>query len=136
VLEQLLPTSKRIADFALSFRLTRSDREAGVEAADLHGDWMVQGGGYLLEFARDSSYVVVDRFGEFVDQGRWRTRGEELTMTSAPSAGDCTEGDELVLGDIEYFGYRPVVLRGTVRQNDCGGAWASTAWWMLPDAAN
>ncbi len=122
-------------DFDLSSSTTRADWAAGVEAADLLGDWTGEDGSYLLEFAAGSSYVVVDDSGELVDQGQWSKRGSELTLTSS-AAGDCVEGDQFVLGDIEHVISHASGIRGTARQNDCGGAWASKVWWMLPDSTN
>lgn len=122
--------------FDLSSATTRSDWQTGTDVADLYGDYVVEGSSYMLELAPDKSYVVAGDSGEYVDQGQWSMRGTELTLTSSAAAGDCLQGDQLVLGDLEHYIAEPFALRGTVRRNDCGGEWASEVWWMLPDATN
>lgn len=99
----------------------------------VQGDWLAEGGGYLLEIAEDETYYVADESGQVVDNGAWRIRRSELELFSRTESRLCDEGNMLVLGNLEYVEDGIRWLRGTVDQNDCGGGW-TPAWLRLPDA--
>jgi len=130
VLEQVLPTSQGLADFAVAGGGYKplSDKSA------LYGDWAAEGGGYVLEFASDATYYVADESGEPIDRGQWSLRSSDLILTSSAASVECSEGDRLVLGAVEYVNLNTPNLRGTVKQNTCSAAWAPSAWWLIPHA--
>jgi hypothetical protein len=101
----------------------------------LFGDWMAEGGGYLLELTQDGYYYVVDDSAEVVDNGRWRFRDSALELFSRTESPQCDEGDWLVLGNLERVTPGTTMIRGTVEQNDCGGDWTPQRWIRIPDAS-
>lgn len=101
----------------------------------LHGDWMAEGGGYLLEIAKDETYYVVDASADVVDNGHWRFRGSALELFSRVESPQCKEGDWLKLVNLEQATPGTTMIRGTVEQNDCGGAWTPPSWIRIPDAS-
>jgi hypothetical protein len=129
VLEQVLPTSPGMADMVLS---TEHGWTPLLEEATLYGDWQAEGGGYLLEMAPGGAYYVVDEAADVVDRGRWSLRGSDLTLTSSARSTRCSDGDQLVLGGMEYVDPGTSVLRATVEQNGCGVPWTPTAWILIP----
>ena len=102
----------------------------------LYGDWMAEGGGYVLEISPDGSYYVADESGEPIDRGQWSLRASDLTLTSSAASTECSEGDRLVLGGVEQVDLDTPTMRGTVEQNTCGGAWTPSAWWLIPHAGS
>jgi hypothetical protein len=131
-LEQVLPTNNEwLAGLVLSTEgpwKPTADR-----SALLYGDWMAEGGGHVLELAPGGAYYVADESAEVVDSGQWSTRGSQLSLTSSAASGECTNGDRLTWGGLELANPGTSVMRGSVEQNTCGGAWASTVWILLPD---
>ncbi|MCZ3385766.1 MAG: hypothetical protein LH630_02060 [Actinomycetia bacterium] len=132
-MEKLLPTSNSVAEFDITTDTTKADWSPPVNAAALHGDWMAEGGGYLMEINPSGSYYVADESGEPIDDGQWSLRGTDLTLTSSATSRDCAGGDRLVWGDLGQFITGTTGMRGTSVQNTCGGAWASKVWFLLPD---
>jgi hypothetical protein len=100
----------------------------------LYGDWMAEGGGYLLEMAPDGSYYVADESTETVDQGAWTWGDSGLTLTSSADSALCRSGDRYVLGGVEQVDLGTSVLRGTVEENTCDGGWTPDRWIQIPDA--
>ncbi len=132
-LEHVLPDNGNFADF------TSSDVRGWypvTEEAVLHGDWLAEGGGYLLEIAENETYYVADESGEVVDNGAWRIRRAALELFSRTESPQCEEGNMLILGNVEYIGDGARLLRGTVDQNDCGGDWTPAGWLQIPDATS
>ena len=131
-LEQVLPTSQGFAEFAVAGGGYKplSDKSA------LYGDWMAEGGGHVLEISPDGTYYVADESGEPIDRGQWSLRASDLTLTSSAASVECSEGDRLVLGGVEHVNLNTPNIRGTVEQNTCGGAWASSTWWLIPNAGS
>jgi hypothetical protein len=128
-LEHVLPTSPGMAGLVLS---TESGWMPLSEEAKLYGDWQAEGGGYVLEIAPGGGYFVLDESTDVVDRGRWSLRGADLTLTSSARSTECTDGDQLVLGGMEYVDPGTTVLRATVEQNTCGAPWTPVAWILLP----
>jgi hypothetical protein len=130
--EQLLPTkNKDLRELVFSTDVgwrPLTDRDT------LNGVWLAEGGGYLLEMDRGGAYFVADASGEPVDTGQWSLNGADLTLTSSAGSATCTAGDKLVLGAVEWENPNTTALRGTVRQNACGGAWTPPAWIGIPNA--
>jgi hypothetical protein len=129
VLEQVVPTSTSIAEFAVS-QLPGWQPLTGKKA--LYGSWFAEGGGYVLELARDGGYSVVDDSGDAIDRGQWSFRDPDLTLTSGAGTATCNAGDRLVLGGVEYVHPGTTAIRTSVRQNACGGAWATAVWILIP----
>ena len=106
----------------------------------LYGDWMAEGGGYLLELAEGSDenheYYVVDKSAEVVDSGYWRLRDGALELFSGTESPQCKEGDWLVLGDLEGMSDQTDAFRGNVEKNDCGGGWTPASWILIPDTTS
>ena len=130
-LEHVLPDNGNFADF------TSSDVRGWQPVADekvVLGDWMAEGGGYLLEISDDETYYVADDSGDVVDNGAWRIRRSALELFSRTESPRCEEGNMLILGNLEYFNAEATLLRGTVDQNDCGGGWTPDSWLKIPDA--
>ena len=128
-LEQVLPASKSITDLStagLQGWEPLTDRELG-------GDWLAEGGGHVLELDAGGTYYVADQSGDPVDRGQWSLRKADLTLTSSAASGACNEGDRLVWTDLEQADLGTRVVRGTVRENDCGAAWTPKTWVLLPD---
>lgn len=127
-LEQVLPTSQGLAELNLSpaggWR-PLSDQSA------LYGDWLAEGGRYVLEISPDGSYLVADESGEPIERGGWSLRASDLTLTSS-GLSDCNDRDRLVLGGVEQVEVGITLMRGTVEQNTCGAAWTPSAWMLFP----
>lgn len=129
VLEQVLPTSRQMAELALS--AARGWQPLSKQTL-LHGVWLAEGGGHLLEMEPGGGYYIATGSGELVDRGQWSLRGADLTLTSAAASARCGLGDQLVLGGVEWIDPGTRGIRGTVRQNACGGAWTPAAWILVP----
>ena len=130
-LEHVLPDNGNFADFTSSG--ARGWQPVTDEQVVL-GDWMAEGGGYLLEIADDETYYVADDSGEVVDNGAWRIRRAALELFSRTESPQCDEGNMLILGNVEYSNAEVTLLRGAVDQNDCGGGWTPDSWLKIPDA--
>jgi hypothetical protein len=103
----------------------------------LAGDWLVEGGGYVIEISSDGAYVVAGHADLLVDRGQWTLRGSELTLTSSARSAGCDAGDRLVLislaGEVlTNIGAQD--LQGDVTQNTCDGAWAKSVWVPIPNS--
>jgi hypothetical protein len=128
--EQVLPTrNKDMATLANSdspdwHRLSGKDH--------LYGVFLAQGGGHLLEIDRGGAYYVVAGAGATVDRGQWSLQGRDLTLTSSAGSAKCSQGDKLVLRSVQEVNPGTNVIRGTVAQNTCGGAWTPSEWIMIP----
>lgn len=130
VLERVVPTGSLLMDNSgLRGWQSLTDKRW------LFGDWMAEGGGYLLELTRDGSFYVVDDSADVVDNGRWRFRSSTLELFSRDESPQCKEGDWLKLGNLEQVNPGTTMIRGTVDQNDCGGAWTPATWMRMPDAS-
>jgi hypothetical protein len=131
VLEHVLPTSKQMASL-------NNNGASGWHSLPgnvlLNGDWLAQGGGYVLELAADGSYLVLGDGAQQTDQGEWSLQGRELSLTSTAASGSCNPGDQFVLSSLELIRPGTLVIRGTVTQNDCGGDWTPEAWILVPNA--
>jgi hypothetical protein len=101
----------------------------------LRGDWVAEGGGYLLEIAKDGSYYIVDDSADAVDNGRWRYRGSALELFSRDESPQCKEGDWLRLVNLEQANPGTTMIRGNVETNDCGGTWTPDTWIRIPDSS-
>lgn len=130
-LEQVLPTGSTMAGLVFS---TDLDYQPVSDATLLHGVWLSEGGGHVLEVAPDGAYYVADSSAELVDVGRWSLRGAELTLTSSARSTACRDGARLVLRSVEWVdpGLGTSAFRGTTEQNACGGAWTPAAWILIP----
>lgn len=131
-LEQVLPSSRSMA--GLVFSQEDGGWQPLSREATLHGVWLAEGGGHLLEMNPEGSYYIADDAGEPIDTGRWSLRGADLTLTSsARSTTRCSEGDQFVLAAVDWSDSGTRALRGTVKQNACGGAWTPAAWILIPN---
>jgi hypothetical protein len=137
VLEQVLPANAGLA--ALDF--SADEFQPVTDTDNLPGDWMAQGGGYVLELALNAtsdggSYSVAADSGDVIDQGDWSlsTSGRELELVSSRDSTRCDTGDRLVLGAlVSSVVTNPTsAFRGSVQQNDCHGGWTPAAWILLP----
>ena len=72
------------------------------------------------------------------DRGRWTfdSPASRLSLVSAGDSPTCDQGDRLVLGAVEHLYTGTTMMRATVEQNICGGAWASHDWILLPREVN
>lgn len=129
VMEQVLPISPVMKSFAFS---TQSGWQSLTIRKALYGTWFAQGGGHVLELARNGEYHVAAGSGEQVDYGEWSLRGSRLTLTSRPDSVRCGASDELVLGGVEYIDQGTRIIRSTVRKNSCGAPWAEAIWILIP----
>jgi hypothetical protein len=130
-LEQVLPTSASLT--GLEFSSLADSKWATPSQRDLFGDWMAEGGGYLLELAESGAYYVANESGNVVDQGQWSGRDAVLTLTSSTDSGHCADGTQLVLQSLEESDTEGTkAIRGTVDRNDCGGAWTPKTWILIP----
>jgi hypothetical protein len=138
-LEQLLPTGD-LADFEPSRAPGKWKPMADPNGVD--GDWLAEGGGYLLELARDGSYYIADdgrsdvlagKSTAVIDQGQWSLRGTQLTLISSAATLECDQGDHLILSELEHLNTDTTVVRGTVAQNGCGGDWGLKTWFLIPN---
>lgn len=137
VLEQVLPTQEGLAGLDFS----GDDFQPLADPSGLHGDWMAQGGGHVLELTSDGTaapndgdYYVAAASGDVVDYGRWTfdASRSQLGLVSSGNSQMCDVGDLLVLGELGYVDSFPGAFRGTVEQNTCGGAWTPEVWILLP----
>jgi hypothetical protein len=129
-LQQVIPTG---SDFIGLDNSGLRGWQATTDKKWLLGDWMAEGGGYLLELTQDGSYYIVDDSADVVDNGRWRFRDSALELFSRTESPLCDEGDFLVLGNLEQVNPGTTMIRGTVEQNDCGGGWTPQTWIRIPD---
>ena len=149
VLQQVLPADNE--DLA-GLDLAGDDFTPLADAAALHGDWMAQGGGYVLELTSDPTpvdadpsdvdpsdaegvYYVAAASGDVVDTGRWTVDSSlsRLQLLSTTESPGCDAGERLVLGELRYVNsHSTATFRGTVEENTCGGAWTPAAWILLP----
>lgn len=129
--EHVLPTARGLANMVLS---TASGWEPLRDASALPGDWMAEGGGFVLEINPDGRYFVLDNSSAIVDAGDWSLQGSALSLTSAGTWTDCGEGDVLSFGSVEQT-QEPgaLLMRGDVLRNDCGGKWTPEAWILIPN---
>lgn len=131
-MEQVLPTSRSIAGNVFS---GDTGWKPLTDGAPLLGVWTAEGGGHVLEMDGDGAYYVADDSGEPIDRGQWSFRSDALTLTSSADSTTCTDGARFVLGAVEWIAPSTRAFRGTVVQNDCGGAWTPLTWFLLPNAA-
>jgi hypothetical protein len=132
-LEQVLPTKNAF------LRSLENDANAWTKLTQhqpLLGDWMAEGGGQMLELTRGGGYAVVAGSGDVVDRGHWSRQARTLTLTSSGASPSCAAGDRLVLAAMKYANTGAPSVRGTVEENGCGGAWATTVWILLPQNAS
>jgi len=129
VMQQVMPTSPDMAQLAFSQEVGWAP--VAVESR-LHGTWLAEGGGYLLELASNGRYHVVTGKGDPVDGGTWSWRGSRLMLASGPGSPDCSAGDELVLGDLEVEDPGTAGIRGTVQENGCDAPWTPKTWILIP----
>lgn len=130
-LEQVLPTSAFLRGLVFSYRA--DSQWVAPSQTDLFGDWMAEGGGYLLELAESGAYFVADESGDVVDQGQWSGHDAVLTLTSSGGYRHCADGNQLVMAGLEESGKDGTkAMRGTVERNDCGAAWTPKAWILIP----
>jgi hypothetical protein len=129
VMEQVLPAGPIFAKYVLS---TESGWQPLTDKSALFGSWFAEGGGHVLELARNGEYHVAAGSGEQVDYGEWSLRGSQLTLTSRPDSVECSAFDELVLGGVEYIDPGTTAIRSTVRKNSCGAPWADAVWILIP----
>lgn len=131
-LEQVLPTK---SDYLANLN---TSHEKGWEPLtankpSLHGDWLAEGGGYVLELAPDGTYFIADESGDLADRGNWwLLPSKDLDLTSSGLDGRCSAGDRLVLGGLEQLNPGTLVIRGDVLLNNCNAPWTPTAWIQIP----
>lgn len=133
VWEQVLPPSTGISSMTFSNETGWSPLS---DEAKLHGDWMAESDGHVLEIAPDGTYSVADDRVELIDMGTWAFRDSALTLTSSNQSVLCDEGDRLVLEGVELVDPGTPGIRGTVAQNDCGGSWTPKAWIRIPSESD
>jgi len=129
VMEQVLPSSSAMAELVFSTEpgwQPLSDKNA------LYGAWLAEGGGHVLEIGPGGDYYVADESGEPIDRGRWSLRGSDLTLTSSADSAECSKGDRLVLGAVEFVDPGTTAIRSTVQESTCGAAWATAVWILIP----
>jgi hypothetical protein len=131
VLEHLLPTSNEMAKLNNTSAPGWHPLPADVP---LNGDWLAQGGGYILELAPDGSYVILGDNVQPTDSGEWSLKGSDLTLTSAADSRECNAGNLLTLSGLELVTPGTLSIRGSITQNDCGGNWTPDAWILVPNA--
>ncbi len=133
VLHHVLPTNnKNLAGLDFS----GDDFQPVAARSQLHGDWMAQGGGFVLELTPFGEFYVADSSGDVVDHGRWNlvASRSQLHLLSAGDSPTCDEGASLVLRKLRYVDAHPTAaFHGTMEENTCGGAWASKSWILLPN---
>jgi hypothetical protein len=128
VLEHVLPTSKRLSGVSGSGASGFQPLETRQR---LFGDWMAEGGGYLMELSPEGDYYIADESTRIVDQGVWEFRGRNLTLASDGTTR-CLSGDQLVLAGVQQYDPGTAVIRGNVVRNDCAGDWTPAAWILIP----
>ncbi|HET7735039.1 MAG TPA: hypothetical protein VFK52_03630 [Nocardioidaceae bacterium] len=100
----------------------------------LHGDWVAEGGGIILELDDDGGYTVAGGSGDVLDRGRWKYEAEKLSLVSGPDSPSCGDGDRLVMRSVTHVWDGTAFLRGDITTDTCGGTWAKPAWFLLPNA--
>jgi hypothetical protein len=138
ILQQLLPTHPEPAGWGPPQKGDVDWPPAGWQVPErgtaLHGDWLMEGGGYLLEVNPDGNYHVADDSGQPIDSGDWTLRDGELTLVSGSGSTACSAGDRLVQGVELVLAYHgPGIadtpfMRTTVQRDACGVAWAGAGW--------
>ena len=139
VLEQVLPTRD---EGLASTTVGRAGWQPNTSDLALLGDWMAMandpqwgddGGGYLLEVASDGTYTVGTQ-STVSDRGTWQfdTTTAQLTFTSGATSPSCRPGDRWVLGELLHRARLFSALRGSVKEDDCGGDWANHTWILMP----
>jgi hypothetical protein len=129
VMEQVMPASPSMA--GLTFSQDKGWAPVAVESR-LHGTWLAEGGGHLLELASNGRYHVVGGKGDPLDAGTWSWRGSRLTLTSGPDSTGCSAGDQLVLSKFEVEDPVTPGIRGTVQENGCKAPWTPKTWILIP----
>lgn len=124
VWQQVLPTSQ---DFGSVTFPKDSQWKPLTDKFDLYGDLMPLGGGYLIQVEPTGTYFVADESGAIVDRGRSTLRQRTLTLTSGADS-TCANGDQLVLGNMEYQSPDIHGVRGTVQRDTCQGGWGVGTW--------
>jgi hypothetical protein len=127
--EHVLPAGPSFAHFHFPNKM---NWEPWPGPRSLYGMWAAEGGGYALEIDRDGSYYVADGSGDPIDRGQWSYRHTKLTLTSAAGSVECGPGDQVVLSGLEQVNSGTLGMQWTVKQNACGGAWASQDWFLVP----
>jgi hypothetical protein len=111
--------------------------EAGYQplpgSVPLNGDWAAEGGGWVLEMTPNGKYYVLDDSADAVDQGEWSRQGSDLVLTSSARSTECSNGDRFVLGNVQWVNVGTDVIKGTVEENSCNGAWTPKAWFLIPN---
>jgi hypothetical protein len=131
-LERVLPTAASLAELV---RSTDPGWKPLSGKGTLYGIWLAERGGHVLEMDPDGAYFIADESGDPIDRGAWSLRGADLTLTSSAGSVKCNPGDRLVLGSLEQIDPDTTSIRGTVRQNACGGAWTPATWILFPNAS-
>jgi hypothetical protein len=138
-LQQVLPTRD---EGLASLVVGRGGWQVNTSDLGLLGDWMAMandppwgadGGGYLLEMASDGTYTVGTQ-SAVSDRGTWQfdTATAQLSLTSSAESPSCRPGDRWVLGELLHRTRAFSALRGSVKENDCGGDWANHTWILMP----
>lgn len=130
-LEQVVPAGKMIAGFDNS---NQKGWRPVTGSEVLYGDWVAEGGGYLLELDGDGAYYVVDESAEVIDYGEWSFGGSGLSLTSSAGSALCRRGDQFILAGVEQATPGTTLIRGNVETNACGGGWTPDRWIRIPDA--
>jgi hypothetical protein len=136
VLEQVLPTNN---EYLAGLEISESevaDLRPPPNSVWLHGDWMAQGGGHVLELAPDGSYYIAEGSGDVVDRGRWALDAEsaQLRLLSDSTSSTCDQSDRLVMSGLGYvFVDGTAFIRATVDENTCGAAWTPPVWIKVPE---
>jgi hypothetical protein len=131
-LEQVLPSSPDMAGLVFS---TDTGWRPLSDKTVLYGDWLAEGGGFVLEIDPGGAYYIAAASGETIDSGGWSFRGSDLVLTSSAGSGGCRQGDKLVLSAVQHDpGTGTSAFRGTVGQNTCAAAWTPAAWILIPNA--
>lgn len=128
VLERALPTAPALADLDV---IPAGGWQPLPRPGFLHGVWLADGGGRVLEIDPDGGYVVADESGAPVDRGRWTSHGSDLTLTSSAASEVCDAGDRLVVSGVEQQAMVWPALRGEVSENGCGAPWNPDLWIVL-----
>jgi hypothetical protein len=128
-LEQVLPNSAAVSGVGPADDVPF---EPVTRPGILHGDWVNDGGGFLLELSQGGTYIVAAGAGDIVDSGRWTLTDQVLTLTSGSGSSSCSNGDRLVMQGLSYNVGPTSFIRGEISGNDCGGAWSKTDWFLLP----
>jgi hypothetical protein len=138
-LQQVLPTRDQELS---SLAYGRSGWQVNTSDLALVGDWMAMVtdplgtasvNGYLLEMTADGTYTVGQQ-SSVEDRGTWEfdPATAQLTLTSSAESPSCGQGDRWVLGELLHRTRVFPALRGSVKENDCGGDWANHTWILMP----